>query len=829
MLAGSYRHFGRLAVVAAGIVFGQVVLYGPTLVGKKVLLPLGCLADANKYIPQGPGTPKIKSPQPFLIDLITLTEPDRRFAADELAEGRLPHWTPYIYGGVPFIWPSYSPFFLLSAASPSPTLLAWAQLLAALVAGLGAFAFARQVLRLSFWPSAVAGWCYPITGWFVLFQGFASCIPVIWLPWMLFAIDRTVRGSGAGGPGLAVVTGLTLVSGNLDTAGQVLLISVLFALWSAWHFHRGHRFRLPIGWTGPGLAAALGVGFLLATPYLLPLQQYAQEGQRASRRWHGTEERPPLGVVGLPQLVLPDMYGTYGEIGTCPLLEAGEKNQIESPAIAYAGLLAMVLLAPWAFWDRRRRSSNGLLLGLAVLGAGWSLNLPGVVHLLRLPGLNLMSHNRLLFVSSFALLALAAVGLENLLSAKVEQRPWLWLQAALLAVLLGWSCYRMAVFPEPLATELEAKIRAGKPDLWAIDMGVLRQAQSWFATRYGRAAILSAFGLLAWLLLHYRLVAGRRLVPPLAALMVGDLLLFGYHKRIPQDPSLYYPDIPVLSSLKLAAPGRVLGINCLPASLAQAVGLADVRGFDSVDPSRWVRLLSLASATRRPDAPYAAVQWLPTLWRALPPDGVQLPPILDMLGVRYAIFRGTPGANLWPRLQSDDYWVLENRSVLPRVSVPRHVAVVRDEEDILKRMSRPLFDPRSEAYVTTDLSLPNAIRGEAKLGEETPTRMVIDAHMLTTGLLLIADRWDVGWQAYVDGQPANIVRVNYALRGVVVLAGHSRVELRYEPRMLTLGNRLALGGLTLLAAWSIAPAWRRRKKRQRLRLGPHSPGAIPIP
>ena len=117
----------RLALVFTGIVVGQAVLYGPALVGSKILLPLGVLAEQNKYIPHSPGAPEIASPKPVLMDLLAITEPDRRFAAKELAAGRFPRWTPHEFGGVPFTWPKYSPYFLLTALSESPFFLAWVQ------------------------------------------------------------------------------------------------------------------------------------------------------------------------------------------------------------------------------------------------------------------------------------------------------------------------------------------------------------------------------------------------------------------------------------------------------------------------------------------------------------------------------------------------------------------------------------------------------------------------------------------------------------------------------------------------------------------------------
>lgn len=818
------RPVGRAAVVAAGILLGQIVLYGPALVGAKILLPLGCLAEPNKYLPQGPGARKVESPQMVLLDLVTLTEPDRRFAARELEAGRFPLWTPHKYGGVPFTWPAYSPYFFLSALSSSPVILAWVQLLAALVCGFGAFAFCRRVLELGFWPSALAAWCYPLTGWFVLFQGFPACAPVTWLPWICCAADATIRRVRGAPIGLALVTGLVLVSGNVDVAAQVLLVAAVFSLWRIWDVHRRFTFRFLRGRHALGLVASVALGVALAMPYLLPLQEYARSSDRLSRRAGGSEERPPVGLAGLPQIVLPDMYGVHAEKGACPLLLPIEANHLEGPAQAYVGLVFTMLLVPWALLDRQRRSATIFLFGLALLGAAWMLNVPGFVHLMRLPGANMVSHNRLLFATGFALLGLGAIGMESLLRGALQNRRWLWPQAVLLAVLLGWCAYRSAVFPEPLASQFAAKLERKKPDFWIRSKADLDSAQAWFAGRYQRATLLAAAALAAWLLVRARPSLARRAFPVLAGLLVGDLLLYGNGKRILQSPELYYPEIPVLSQIANAPPGRVVGIRALPANLAQAVGLSDIRGFDSMDPARWVRLLALATPKKGPDYRYAAVQWFAPTVEIVPPSSVRFSPVLDMLAVRYAIYRGTPPADLRPRFQSPDYWVLENPSALPRAFVPRQVLTASDE-DTLEWLGRPTFDPHATAYVDSTLHLPPDIDGLATIRRETPTRVFVDARMNTPGLVVLADHWHPGWTAYVDGERAEVLRVNYVLRGVLVPAGGTTIEFRYTAPMVRLGRGLALGALTVLIAWALV-VWRRRPRERSTAPGPEPPKSV---
>jgi len=140
-----------------------------------------------------------------------------------------------------------------------------------------------------------------------------------------------------------------------------------------------------------------------------------------SHRIAGAEDRPPAGLAALPQVIMPDIYGTVAH-GSCHIIPKGT-NLIESAAAAYAGILATLVVAPLA-WCGRRRALNLCWIFLALFGLGWCLNLPGFVQLLRLPGLNLMSYNRLVFLTAFAILALTAIGLENLRNGAVSRRWW---------------------------------------------------------------------------------------------------------------------------------------------------------------------------------------------------------------------------------------------------------------------------------------------------------------------------------------------------------------------------------------------------------------------
>jgi LPXTG-motif cell wall-anchored protein len=89
------------------------------------------------------------------------------------------------------------------------------------------------------------------------------------------------------------------------------------------------------------------------------------------------------------------------------------------------------------------------------------------------------------------------------------------------------------------------------------------------------------------------------------------------------------------------------------------------------------------------------------------------------------------------------------------------------------------------------------------------TRVQVSVRTGGEGLLVLADPWYPQWRVTVDGRPAELLRVDHALRGVRVPAGDHQVVFTYQDRALQLG--LLLSGLTLAALGGLW-WWRRRRR-----------------
>jgi uncharacterized membrane protein YfhO len=155
-------------------------------------------------------------------------------------------------------------------------------------------------------------------------------------------------------------------------------------------------------------------------------------------------------------------------------------------------------------------------------------------------------------------------------------------------------------------------------------------------------------------------------------------------------------------------------------------------------------------------------------------------------------------------LHEGSYWIVENPEAVPRAYVPHRVETVAREGQLLALLAAPSFYPAEVAYVERPLDLPDACRGSATIVEEAPMRISIRAEMETPGLLVLSDLLYDGWRVTVNGRPAEIMRTNFALRGVELGPGQSVVVFEYAPAGFRRG---VIGMLVALAASLIWIAW----------------------
>lgn len=80
-----------------------------------------------------------------------------------------------------------------------------------------------------------------------------------------------------------------------------------------------------------------------------------------------------------------------------------------------------------------------------------------------------------------------------------------------------------------------------------------------------------------------------------------------------------------------------------------------------------------------------------------------------------------------------------------------------------------------------------------------PNHLVYEANCSQEQLAVFSEiYYNKGWNAYVDGQPAEHFRANYVLRAMLVPQGNHKIEFRFEPSTYKNGNLISLAGSIVL-------------------------------
>lgn len=146
-----------------------------------------------------------------------------------------------------------------------------------------------------------------------------------------------------------------------------------------------------------------------------------------------------------------------------------------------------------------------------------------------------------------------------------------------------------------------------------------------------------------------------------------------------------------------------------------------------------------------------------------------------------------------------------NPDAAPRARIVHRVRLASSWEEAQAWVGRPDFDPVSEAVL--EVPLPRPLSGgaggvsAARITVDRPNRVGVEAESAGEGLLVLADLDYPGWTARVDGEPAEILRVNGLVRGVPLSPGKHAVEFLYRPFSFEAGVASCAAALLVCAVF----------------------------
>ena len=141
---------------------------------------------------------------------------------------------------------------------------------------------------------------------------------------------------------------------------------------------------------------------------------------------------------------------------------------------------------------------------------------------------------------------------------------------------------------------------------------------------------------------------------------------------------------------------------------------------------------------------------------------------------------------------------------LPRAKLFGNWQIQTDDTTALETLTKREFDPHSSVIVHSKIEPSKAPLGQAagsvSITGYKPKEIQLTANASSDAVLLLNDHWSPHWQVTVDGQPTELLRCNYVMRGVRLTPGQHEIVFRFQPPNTWLYVSLAslLGGFGLL-------------------------------
>ena len=190
-------------------------------------------------------------------------------------------------------------------------------------------------------------------------------------------------------------------------------------------------------------------------------------------------------------------------------------------------------------------------------------------------------------------------------------------------------------------------------------------------------------------------------------------------------------------------------------------------------------------------------------------NGDSIYPVLNMLNTKYIIFP----------LQGEQTVPIQNPYAYGNAWFVDKIDYVNNANEEIERVGK--IDLRHAAVA--DVKFKEQL-GEAKkqkgnaivtITSYEPNQLTYDATSTDGGVIVFSEIFYPGWTATIDGQPAELGRVNYILRALNVKPGTHKIELSFRPKSVNTTESIAYIAFAVLILIVLAVAfleWKRKKK-----------------
>jgi len=133
-----------------------------------------------------------------------------------------------------------------------------------------------------------------------------------------------------------------------------------------------------------------------------------------------------------------------------------------------------------------------------------------------------------------------------------------------------------------------------------------------------------------------------------------------------------------------------------------------------------------------------------------------------------------------------DAWFVEN--VLPAENANEEIRLL----DSLDTKNTAVVNKEFLSKIPTQ-NIQRDTLSTIELFSYQPNHLVYEASTDTDQLVVFSEvYYPKGWNAYINGKPAEYFRANYVLRAMVIPPGNNKIEFKFEPKIIQTGSTISL-------------------------------------
>lgn len=704
-------------------------------------------------------------------DVIEQHYPNIVYTMGSLLKGEFPFWTPYVFGGMPYLAdmqtglfypPNWLLFLLHTFTEPGGLVFIWFIMAHVLIFGAGVYFLSRS-FGLSMAPAL-------FTGVSLMFCGFISAhvihiillYVIAWFPYAFLFLKKALEKGGVKDLGLAALFfGISVLGGYAQYTLFSLIILGAYVLFHLYENRRAGAKALARPLLFFALFGVFSMG--LAAVQLFSTLELSGESVRTAMTW----EQSVAGSLSFSSLITflaPKFHGAVS--GLTGSTFRGNGMHLFWETALFMGVTPLIVLftALPALVRRSRLFIFWMVLGLLALMTAFGSNGPLYWLVFKLPLFSQFRHpGRFAFIFSFCFIMASGLSLEYLLQEAGKQnlkvRTACLISGGILAVIL---LFALASFSGPdeakqsVAFALLAVVLAT-----CLVLLILKQGPKPINTA---ALILFAF---------------------------IELFLFGHTFGCGQATGAQsYPPDPRLEAIRadcekepFRLQGRIFegpgkGIRMFPhLNMGNVYQVPLVEGYNQLHLLRLSRFLHEVEPGRE----------------------------MDLFNVK---FRAHPSGRGLYLAQPD--------SLCARFSLRSRLSPADSGGEAIRIINSPSFNPRLQAVVegrpalAMDTTLLPDSLGSVRIVKYGAHEITLDVMARANALLFASEVAFPAWKAQVDGKTVPILKTNFLFRGLELTPGNHSVRFYYQSDAFRKGLAVSLACLLALGLLIVLPRFIRR-------------------